>query len=236
MNACDYSGAEIKSFNNDGGSFRDWKAPLLSYIEARVKIAECGGVGSAFWLYGAAPGRFYEIDVFEHDSRNPQKIKSNVHYGPDYVRENVNPSSVDICDMEGDEINMSDEFLTFGLELDFLVARLYLNGVQINTYVFNGFLPTNPYNLPVPFNIRLSAGGNPHGGDPSECNDLPDYFKIDYVRVYQKAGSRAVNFVENTDKITLCADNVCHGSYAYCKYVKVNYSRREMVLPGKNLE
>ena len=226
MDACDFSGAEIKSFgiNDLNNLFRDWKVPPNSYTEVRVKIPQCDGVGAAFWLYGATGNRYYEIDVFEHDSDEPNRMKSNVHFGMLEGADNMNLQIKPICDLSGNPIYLSDQFLTFGVELTDLSAKLYLNDVIIQNYQFsNGTTPNNPFNRPVPFNIRLSNGGNAHGTDPSGCENLPQNFEIDYVRVYQKAGKRAVNFMEHSGKITLCVDNTCHGNYQYCNWIPVNY-------------
>lgn len=228
MNACDYSGAEIKTFNNfPHDSFRDWKIPPNSYIETRLKTPDCDGVGAAFWLRGAIYNRYYEIDVFEYDSDEPYKVKSNVHYGPlnggpgtdhDNLKKSI------ICDLSDNHIGMSNQFLTFGVEMTDLYAKIYLNEQELQTYIFGGALFQNtPMNRPLPFNIRLSTGENTHGTNPADCNNLPQYFKIDYVRVYQKEGSKAVNFVgDHPGKVTICVDNDCNG-VDYCNWVKANY-------------
>ncbi|MDX1913416.1 MAG: hypothetical protein SFV22_18115 [Saprospiraceae bacterium] len=51
--ACDFSGGEVKTFNNLSGGVRQWKMYPNSYLEARMKVAYCPGTASSFWLYGA---------------------------------------------------------------------------------------------------------------------------------------------------------------------------------------
>jgi beta-glucanase (GH16 family) len=224
MNACDYSGAEIKTFNNNGAgdSYRDWKMPPNSYIETRVKIPHCDGVGAAFWLYGGISNRYYEIDVFEYDSDEPGKIKSNVHYGLRGGGDTDNLQIKSACDLFGNEIEMGNQFLTFGVELTNSSIKMYLNDVIYQHYQYWPYAGS-PLNSSLPFNIRLSCGENPHGTDPSDCEHLPQDFKIDYVRIYQKADSKAVKFVgDNLGKMTICVDNSCHGKN-FCNWAKVSY-------------
>lgn len=229
MNACDYSGGEIKTFNNIpdlNPNYRSWKVNAGNYVEARVKVPNCEGVGGAFWLRGATslPDRYFEIDVFEYDYGASSVVKSNVHYGPLGSGTGCNncapPENSLICNQAGFPINMTSQFLTFGVEVTGQAANLFINDVLYQTYQFSN---SSPYNRPVPFDIRLNGSDNAHNQEtnPSNCNNLPQFFDIDYVRVFQKAGTKAVKFTINPAKIALCANNQCVTEY--CDYVKVNY-------------
>ncbi|GAB4458186.1 MAG: hypothetical protein OHK0029_19120 [Armatimonadaceae bacterium] len=44
---------------------------------------------------------------------------------------------------------------------------------------------TNPFHQPHYILVNLAIGGN-NGGDPSKT-EFPSLYKIDYIRVYQKA-------------------------------------------------
>lgn len=227
MNVCDYSGAEIKTFNNIQGlnpSFRSWKVNVNNYVEARVKIPNCEGVGAAFWLRGATkfPDRFFEIDVFEYDHNTPSTVKANVHYAPlgQGCDNCISPEESIICSSNGSPLDLTAQYLVFGVDVTSQAANLYINNVFYRSYPFSS---SSPYNRPLPFDIRFNSSNNPHDSEtnPSNCNNLPQYFDIDYVRVFQKAGTKAIKFTIDPASITLCSNNECVKEY--CNFVKVNY-------------
>ena len=185
-----------------------------SYLEARIKIAYCSGTASSFWLYGGiggsspANGRFFEIDMFETGAQNPSQLGTNIHYGHSYEPHHyTDPKKFVFKDEDGDDVILSDQFLTFGIELTDSQINMYLNGVQYATYNFAPFIPNNPisyFKQPVLFNIRFGESSSLLVGNPSDCDELPKEMLVDYVRLYRKNTVEAVKFANNNSNITLC--------------------------------
>lgn len=150
MNACDFSGGEVKTFNNYPGGMRHWKMYSNSYLEARIKVAYFRGTASSFWLYGSVAGtpgngRFFEIDMFETGYLDETKLGANLHYGHSYETSHyTDPKSFVFRDEEGDDVNLHEQFLTYGIELTDSQMKMYLNGVQYAVYNFAPLIPNNP--------------------------------------------------------------------------------------------
>lgn len=218
---CDYSGAEIKTFDAsaDPSLVRDWKITENSYVEVRYRMPSCDGIGANFWLYGQAAGRFYEIDIHEQDASDPDEIHSNIHYGPDYDHETAHPVKTKFCNLNGNSISLENKYLTFGVETSEDGVSMYLNGVFFRHHPFTN----NPYNLYAPLNLRLGVGSSTGDGEVKDCNDLPQFLNIDYVRVYQKNNTTAAKILTKTP-LSLCADNSCIQDY--CNFLNVTH------LPG----
>lgn len=241
MNACGFSGAEIKTFSNAHWSdpndlFRHWKIPLNSYLEARIKVPECTGVGGSFWLYGGIGAdnnnteRFFEVDMFELFGNKDDRFQANIHYGikyKDQTHQN-HPHVVAVEDLFGNPVDLEQQFLTFGVYHDNEKITMSLNDVEYKTYFFSGFgnAKHNPYLRPVPFNIRLGTGNTLVGpGTPGDCPDLPTLFEIDYVRLFIRDEGKAIKHL-NGSTYNFCTDY----SWGDRKKVKVTY------LPGASYQ
>jgi beta-glucanase (GH16 family) len=212
QNACDYSGGEIKSFSTDSNdAVKHWKVLPNTYLEARIKVPECEGVGGAFWLWGgvSAPKRFMEVDMIEVYGNRRSEFQANLHWGQGHLPNQPrwdSPISVGVEDLNGDDVRLSDQFLMFGVYHDNTKVELTLNGVGYRTYQMAGHGGGYNYYLrPSPFSVRLGSGSSSVGpGTPADCDWLPAYFEIDYVRLWQKAGTQAIKLTDN--KISLCSD------------------------------
>jgi len=191
---------------------RHWKMYTNSYLEARIKVAYCRGTASSFWLYGGvggsspANGRFFEIDMFETGYDDETKLGTNLHYGHSYEPFHYkDPKSFVFRDEEGNDVNLHEQFLTYGIELTDSQMKMFLNGVQYAVYNFAPLIPNNPisyFKQPLPFNIRFGESSSLVSGNPSDCNDLPKDMLVDYVRLYRKNTVEAIKI--NTTNMTLC--------------------------------
>lgn len=245
MNACGFSGAEIKTFSNGIWSdpndpFRHWKLPINSYLEARIKVPECKGVGGGFWLYGGTgwdgggppyfTNRFFEVDMFELYGNVADQFQANIHYGKKYndpTHQN-HPHTVEVRDMFGQPVDLEQQFLTFGVHHDNEAITMYLNDVEYKKYFFSGFgnAKHNTYLRPLPFNIRLGTGNSTlRPQTPAECEYLPTLFEVDYVRIFMPAEDRAIKYL-NGSAHNFCTDH----SWGDGEKVKVTY------LPGASYQ
>ena len=180
-----------------------------SYLEARIKVAYCSGTASSFWLYGGEsslgfgqPNRFFEIDMFETGSQNATQLGTNLHYGHTYETSHyTDPKKFVFRDQNGNDVNLADQFLTYGIELTDSQIKMYVNNVQYATYSFD---PASYYKRPVPFNIRFGESASLISGNPSNCGSLPKEMLVDYVRLYRKNTVEAIKFGANNGNITLC--------------------------------
>lgn len=193
---------------------RHWKMYTNSYLEARIKVAYCLGTASSFWLYGgiggsAGNGRFFEIDMFETGMQNRSRLGTNLHYGHSYEPVHYkDPKSFVFQDEDGNPVILSDQYLTYGIELTDSQMKMYLNGVQYAVYNFASIIPNNPnsyFRQPLPFNIRFGESSSLVSGNPSDCVDLPKDMLVDYVRLYRKNTVEAIKMKTNT--ITLCTQS-----------------------------
>ena len=212
-NICGYSSAEIKSFLNEieSPNYKDWKIYENTYVEVRLKAPDCTGVGAAAWLYGPSQTNYDEIDFVELYGDAPSSFQTAMHWGPhDNRKSDDNNSKVDLFDLESRPVNLSDYFLTYGVYLDpngpvrITVNDSYVSSKKLYENL-NG--KTDPFKRLQPYNLRIGTGSTTlSGGTVDDCNNLPVYLYVDYVRVYQKAGTKAVKYHPNTTgKMNLCS-------------------------------
>ncbi len=154
-------------------------------IEARIKVPFGQGMWPAFWMLGnnittvnwPACG---EIDIMENVGFTPAIAYGSLH-GPDNYNETAQyqlPSG-----------NLADDFHVFAIEWSPQQITFYVDGnlyeTQTNTgsgWVFN--VPNNPF-----FIILNVAVGGDWPGSPDATTQFPQDMLVDYVRVYQAAGT-----------------------------------------------
>lgn len=140
-------------------------------FEMRARLPAGKGMWPAFWLNGAK-GWPPEIDVLEMLGHQPNVIymtnhfrkllggivfKQGVYRGPDY----------------------SNDFHTFAMEWEPGEIRWYIDGAE-RFKSWQG-VPKEPMYI-----ILNSAVGGNWPGSPDTATVLPQYYDIDYVRVYKK--------------------------------------------------
>ena len=154
-------------------------------IDIRAILPKGKGIWPALWMmpqsnvYGVWP-RSGEIDIMENIGSEPSKVSSTLHFGPGpnstYISRNYSlPSST-----------FNEQFHVFSFEWKLDQLKFYvddnlfstINKVDLggNTYPFNEFFY---------FIINLAIGGNLPGA-PDATTQYPQWFIIDYIRVYQQ--------------------------------------------------
>ena len=215
----DFSCGEIKTFDNNNwthpeNKYRSWTVRPGTYLEARVKIPQCTGINAAFWLYGIIGAaddpdrRFFEVDMFESFSNIPNAFSSNLHYGKEYGHKTHKnkPRRTYLKDLNKKPVILEDNWLTFGVEWENDQIKMYINGVLYNTYKLKPDSKKTrfKYKRSLPAFIRIGSGKSSiESGTPVNCLELPQYYLIDYVRLYAKVQKSAIQYLDNYEGLTL---------------------------------
>lgn len=171
-----YTSARIKTQGKKGFKW--------GRIDIRAKLPVGKGIWPALWLlpqdnvYGGWP-KSGEIDLMEAIGSEPNKVLGTLHYGP-------GPGSINISKnyilLNG---TFNNEFHVFSMEWKQDQIKLYVDNNLFST-VSKSDVGSNTY----PFNeqfyliVNLAVGGN-LPGNPDASTYFPQWFILDYIRVYQ---------------------------------------------------
>lgn len=189
--SCEYTSARL--ITKDKAEF------AYGRIESRLLVPDGGdGLWPAFWSLGTdidlvSWPQTGEIDFMEYVSRLPNEIFGTIH-GPGYAG---GASYGNVYDFGGP---VSDEYHTFAVEWQPDLIEWYVDGILYHTATPADVSP-NPwvFNDPVFLLLNLAIGGN-FGGAIDPALELPQEYKVDYVRVYQAADTAErfeASFVDN---------------------------------------
>ena len=171
-----YSSGRIKT-----QGLQSWK---YGRIEARLKLPYGQGLWPAFWMLGDDFSKkgwptAGEIDIMEHIGREPDKLYATVH-APGYSG--------------GDGVGTSMTTSAESLKNDFHVYAIEWQENEIRWYFDDQeYFKLTPADVPDEwiFNhsffilLNLAVGGR-WPGYPNDGTQFPQFFYVDYVRVYQK--------------------------------------------------
>lgn len=151
----------------------------FGYFEVKCKLQHEEGHWSAFWLQSTIFGRFIgdvqrsgaEIDIFEYFPNKPKQIHHTLHYDGYKEHHKVRHKVVK------DRKFKKNAWHTFGLEWTPDYYIYYIDG-EAQFKVDEGISHRNQY-------IILSLEVGEQAGDIRKAK-LPDYFIIDYVKVYKQ--------------------------------------------------
>ena len=153
-------------------------------VEARMKLPYGQGIWPAFWMLGSnidtVPWpRSGEIDIMEHIGREPTLVYGTVH-GPGYSGSGgvghftSFPSG-----------SLSDEFHVYAIEWEEDEIRWYVDDIQFFS-IKPDILPGEwVFDHPFFILINMAVGGY-WPGEPDDTTVFPQFFEVDYVRVYQR--------------------------------------------------
>ena len=191
----DGKGHAVIRFSRDGkgdltvGAVKSRREFLYGYFEARLKLTTQPGWWAAFWLYRARNGanpflHGLEIDIvedFPKKSRNMNAVQEAVHAG---VPSAYAKSFTNIAEIED-----WSAFHVFGLKWTPLEYTFYIDGVEVLRWGKEEAVTTRPCRVWLSSN----TGSLDRAGFTGDYRDaaLPDYFVIDYVRVYERVGGKA---------------------------------------------
>lgn len=153
-------------------------------IDIRAKLPRGKGIWPALWLlpqssvFGGWP-RSGEIDLMEYLGHETNKVYGTLHFGPGPGSAQVNKSHTLPSG------TFADEFHVFSIEWKQDQIKWLVDGTVFGTANKTDFGSNNyPFNEQFFLIFNLAVGGN-WPGAPDANTTFPQYFIIDYVRVYQ---------------------------------------------------
>ncbi len=144
------------------------------YIEIRAKYPGGKGLWPCFWLMPEQQSWPPEFDIAEYYG-GQKKMHHGLAHGTMH-----DPQWDSTGDTETDFVN---EWRTIALEWTPGRAVWYVDGVARKTVVA-GYVPAIPMYVILSNSVSSMLGPS---GEPDEHTVFPNYFEIDYVRVYQPA-------------------------------------------------
>jgi len=153
-------------------------------IDFRAILPRGKGIWPAFWMlpqdnvYGGWP-KSGELDIMENIGHEPNRVHGTLHFGP-------GPGSVQLTKSYTLPTgSFNDEFHVFSLEWKQNEIKWLVDNVVYSTYT-SANVGSNiyPFNENFFFIINLAVGGN-WPGNPDATTYIPQFYIIDYVRVYQ---------------------------------------------------
>ncbi len=153
-------------------------------FEARARLPRGKGIWPAFWMLPESGDWPPEIDIFELLGHAPSTIYMTCHWGtwPDKKHKGRMFTGPDF----------TAGFHDFALEWEPHEIRWYIDGQMAHRVREN--IPHEPFYLI----LNTAVGGN-WPGSPSSTTVFPQYFYIDYVRVYAQEFPNAWYLIHSAD-------------------------------------
>lgn len=166
-------------------------SPMYGRIEARMKLPRGQGLWPAFWMLSESVERVEwpdcgEIDIMEVLGHEPQKLYGTLH-GPGYS----GGKALSVSTTLPDHASLSDAYHVYAV--DWSPGRIEWS---LDGRVYHVCTPASlPKGARWVFNdglffilLNLAVGGN-WPGAPDSSTHFPQEFRIDYVRVYDRAST-----------------------------------------------
>jgi beta-glucanase (GH16 family) len=159
---------------------KSWK---YGKIEARIAAPSIQGIWPAFWMLGGNIStvgwpKCGEIDIFEHVNTG------NTNYGTIHWN-----SDADTHVEYGGNTQVNDitQYHTYTVEWDANLIKWYVDGVKFHeANIAGGINSTSEFHNNFFIILNVAVGGNWPG---NTIGTMPANMYIDYVRVYQDAGT-----------------------------------------------
>ena len=178
--------SQERSFNNNpytSGMINLKKELSKKYgkFEIRAKLPTGKGIHSAFWLIGRDKWP-PEIDIFEMLGKDPETIYMTNHWLTLDLPFKF-PGTTSLF-----RTYKQEKFISKDFSKDFHIYSVEWTPNEIIWYIDNTERHRSNKGVPcVPMYVILNtAVGNDWALNPDESTIFPQYFEIDYVRVYQK--------------------------------------------------
>jgi beta-glucanase (GH16 family) len=171
-----YTSARIKTQGKKSFKF--------ARIDIRAKLPIGKGIWPAVWMlpqnnvYGTWP-KSGELDILEYLGHEPGKVHGTLHFGP-------GPGSTQITkSLTLNTGTFNDEFHVFSIEWKQDQIQWLVDGNVYSTATKAAFGTNNyPFNEEFYLLLNMAVGGQ-WPGNPDATTSFPQWFIIDYVRVYQ---------------------------------------------------
>lgn len=148
---------------------------LYGKVEMKAKLPAGQGIFPAFWMMPNKENTWLpEIDIVEMLGQNPTEVWMVYH------RLGSNNALVSTSLKYTGE-NYTTNFHTFGIEWTPTAITWLLDGKEV--FKTTEHIPHEPMYLYV----NTAIGGN-WPGNPNNTTPFPNYFEVDYIKVYKKYG------------------------------------------------
>jgi beta-glucanase (GH16 family) len=148
---------------------------MYGYFEMRARLPKGLGLWNAFYLMPQDGSWPPEIDILEMNGKWPDTVRMSTRWGTDANRlsRGVPYTGPDF----------SQDFHTFAIEWQKGKIRWFVDNVQRYETESDVPVPDKPFYM----NINTAIGIAQWAGYPDQTTIFPQYYDIDYVRVYEKA-------------------------------------------------
>jgi beta-glucanase (GH16 family) len=154
-------------------------------VEGRMKLPYGQGIWPAFWMLGEDVDAVGwplcgEIDIMEHIGREPRKIYGTVH-GPGYS------GSAGVGHFTTfPEGSLTEDFHVFAIEWEPEEIRWYVDDDLFFTLTPEQVNGEWVFDHPFFILLNMAVGGY-WPGNTDDTTEFPQFFFVDYVRVYQRS-------------------------------------------------
>lgn len=196
------------------------------YYECRFKVFKGSGTHTAWWCVGIQDGEDAtspraEIDITEIQGRNTAQLPHGQHKQADN-------SCTELYSTTNVSVDFATDFHTVGFLWENGLYKWYLDGTLVDTMELN--TPQYPMMHFHSAYKRISGTGWTGAADPN-LGDVE--YQVDYMRIYKKATSQAVDTVTitgytpitinaNSQTMTIDDDRGC--PLCFPSYVYINWS------------
>ena len=159
-------------------------------FEARIKIPYGQGLWPAFWMLGEDIAKVGwptsgEIDIMENIGKEPFTVHGTIH-GPGYSGAGGIGASHTLPLKQ----RFADDFHSFAVEWEPGTIRFYVDNEIYETRTRADLPASTKWVFDHPFFILLNvAVGGDWPGNPDTTTVFPQFMRIDYLRVYSRAGT-----------------------------------------------
>ncbi|MBX3021793.1 MAG: DUF4082 domain-containing protein [Bdellovibrionales bacterium] len=169
-----------RTYNYTSGLINSSKvfSQTYGYFEMRAKLPKGNGFWPAFWLLPATGAWPPEIDILEHQGRDPTGLYTTLHF--------LRNGAHDISGSYKVVADLTAGYHTYGVDWQQGLIIWYLDGIEVFRTPSSAasFVPREPMYMVA----NLAVGGS-WVGAPDASTVFPNYMDIDYIRAYKKVSS-----------------------------------------------
>jgi len=159
-------------------------------FEMRAKLPYGQGMWPAFWLLGnqgpwPACG---EIDIMEFIGKTPAQVYSSLHATNFNTENNYTYSGGFSNDFHNYTLYWENDLIQFAFD-----GNLFTNKTRKDAQIISGNWPFDATGYGAYIILNLAVGGD-WPGNPDSTTIFPQYYTIDYVRVYKWSGASSMLF------------------------------------------
>ncbi|MBX3034921.1 MAG: DUF4082 domain-containing protein [Bdellovibrionaceae bacterium] len=151
---------------------------MYGYFEMRAKLPKGMGFWPAFWLLPITGAWPPEIDILEHQGRDPTGLYTTLHF--------LRNGAHDISGNYKVVADLTAGYHTFAVDWQPGLIIWYLDGAEVYRTPSSAasFVPNEPMYIVA----NLAVGGS-WVGNPDATTVFPNYMDIDYIRAYKRVSS-----------------------------------------------